>query len=227
MRVSEKGQVTIPKYLRDLAGIEANSEVVFSVESGRIYLEAKGSAEREADRRRLARFLTALDRLEGNRRSGSQRRRRHARDAGPMRRADEDMATLVDTNVLIDIACRDPEWRDWSRAEMAAAVADGALVINPVIFSEFSYRYDSIDAVDTLLDPAEFHREHIPWEAAFAAGRAFRIYCRNGGQRERTLPDFLIGAHAVVRGYTLLTRDPTGYRRHFPGLEIVAPDTHP
>ena len=137
------------------------------------------------------------------------------------------MATLIDTNVLIDIAFRDPDWRDWSRGRMTEALGEGALVINPVIFSEFSYRYRSLDEVDTLLDPAEFQREHLPWEAAFAAGRAFRVYRRNGGARERTLPDFLIGAHAVVRGYRLLTRDPGGYRSYFPTLDIVAPDTHP
>jgi len=137
------------------------------------------------------------------------------------------MATLVDTNVLIDVAFRDPEWRDWSRARMAEALRMGALVINPVIFSEFSYRYESLEEVDALLDPSEFQREHLPWDSAFAAGRAFRIYRANGGSRERTLPDFLIGAHAVVRGYRLLTRDPAGYRSYFPSLDIIAPDTHP
>ncbi|KJS15826.1 MAG: DNA-binding protein [Hoeflea sp. BRH_c9] len=137
------------------------------------------------------------------------------------------MATLVDTNVLIDIAFRDPDWREWSRYRMTEALKRGALVINPVIFSEFSYRYESLEEVDALLDPSEFQREHLPWDSAFAAGRAFRIYRYNGGRRERTLPDFLIGAHAVVRGYRLLTRDPAGYRSYFPTLDIIAPDTHP
>lgn len=65
MRVSEKGQVTIPKNLRELAGIAANSEVVFSVEGGRIFLEAKDGGESKANRQRLTRFLAALDRMEG------------------------------------------------------------------------------------------------------------------------------------------------------------------
>ena len=137
------------------------------------------------------------------------------------------MATLVDTNVLIDIAFRDPEWRDWSRGRMAESLKKGALVINPVIFSEFSYRYESMEEVDALLDPSEFLREHLPWGSAFAAGRAFRIYRNNGGSRDRTLPDFLIGAHALVRGYRLLTRDPAGFRSYFPTLDGIAPDTHP
>lgn len=65
MRVSSKGQVTIPKDLRDLAGIRPNSEVVFSVDGARVIVEAKGSEQRTADRLRLRRFLEALGRLEG------------------------------------------------------------------------------------------------------------------------------------------------------------------
>lgn len=136
------------------------------------------------------------------------------------------MPVLVDTNVLIDIAYRDPRWQGWSQAQLTERLNEG-LVINPVIFAEFSYRYSDLEGVEAALDPAEFLREHLPWEAAFAAGQAFRVYRRRGGTREKVLPDFLIGAHAAVRGYTLLTRDPDDYRSYFPTVEIVAPDTHP
>jgi predicted nucleic acid-binding protein len=69
--------------------------------------------------------------------------------------------------------------------------------------------------------------ENIPFDAALIAGWAHREYRSRGGRREQTLPDFLIGAHAVVSGYRLLTRDPKRYRTYFPDLEIIAPDTHP
>jgi antitoxin PrlF len=65
MRVTSKGQVTIPKDLRELAGISANSEVVFGIEGGKITIVAKGDRNEQADRQRLERFLAALDHLEG------------------------------------------------------------------------------------------------------------------------------------------------------------------
>ena len=137
------------------------------------------------------------------------------------------MATLVDTNVLVDVAVRDPRWLVWSRSALAKAERAGPLVINPVIFAEFCVRYEDPDEVEALLPPDHFAREGLPWSAAFAAGAAFRKYRRSGGGRERVLPDFLIGAHAVIRGYSILTRDAKGYRSYFPDVELITPETHP
>ncbi len=133
---------------------------------------------------------------------------------------------LVDTNVLVDVAVKDPHWAEWSRAALAQAF-DRGLVVNPIVFSEFSVRYETYDAAVDALDMDEFQRENLPWEAAYAAGQAFRLYRLRGGTKQKVLPDFLIGAHAAVRGYSVLTRDPQGYRTYFPGVEVIAPDTHP
>ncbi|RVC18254.1 DNA-binding protein, partial [Mesorhizobium sp. M7A.F.Ca.AU.001.01.1.1] len=37
------------------------------------------------------------------------------------------MATLVDTNVLVDIAVRDPGWSKWSWYKMVSALEQGSL----------------------------------------------------------------------------------------------------
>ena len=81
--------------------------------------------------------------------------------------------------------------------------------------------------VDGLLPPGVFRRENVPWEAAFLAGKAFVAYRKAGGERSSPLPDFFIGAHAAIRGYDLLTRDPRGFRKYFPTLRIISPETHP
>lgn len=65
MRVSEKGQVTIPKNLREIAGIKPNGEVSITLEGGRLVIEALDRSESVAIRERLQRFLAALERLEG------------------------------------------------------------------------------------------------------------------------------------------------------------------
>lgn len=65
MRVTSKGQVTIPRDLRELAGIETNSEVVFGIENGKVTIVPRNDRRQIADDERLKRFLAALDRLEG------------------------------------------------------------------------------------------------------------------------------------------------------------------
>ncbi|HEY0122092.1 MAG TPA: type II toxin-antitoxin system VapC family toxin [Rhizobium sp.] len=137
------------------------------------------------------------------------------------------MVTIVDTNVLVDLAVPGSAWHGWSSGQVFSAFKQGPVVINPIIYAEFSMRYSSMDHVDELLPQNEFRRESLPWSAAFAAAAAFRVYRRAGGERERILPDFLIGAHAAVRGYSILTRDPKGYRSYFPSLDLITPETHP
>ncbi|MCF6367726.1 type II toxin-antitoxin system VapC family toxin [Rhizobium halophilum] len=137
------------------------------------------------------------------------------------------MAVLVDTNILVDIAVRDPVWLAWSRGALAKLAARVPLIINPIIYAEFSVRYRDMNEVEALLPAEEFRREGLPWAAAFAAGAAFSIYRQAGGARERVLPDFLIGAHALIRGYSIITRDPKGYRRYFPDVPLITPKTHP
>jgi len=131
---------------------------------------------------------------------------------------------LVDSNVLLDIFTRDPEWAQWSRSNLNRLVESRSLVVNPVIYAEVSVRFSSIEELEKRLPASVFKRESLPWEAAFLAGRSFLQYRRRGGFRRAPLPDFYIGAHAAIRGYALLTRDTARYRTYFPSLEIIAPE---
>ena len=65
MRVTSKGQVTLPRDLRVLAGIEPNSEVVIGLDGDTVTIVAKDRMREVEDRQRLDRFLEALRKLEG------------------------------------------------------------------------------------------------------------------------------------------------------------------
>lgn len=130
---------------------------------------------------------------------------------------------LVDSNVLLDVATEDLEWSAWSTRILMDVAEHAELIINPIIYAEVSVGYSSIEALDDALPGDFFHREALPWEAGFLAGKCFAMYRRRGGLRTSPLPDFYIGAHAAVGGLALLTRDATRYRTYFPRLQILAP----
>lgn len=130
---------------------------------------------------------------------------------------------LVDSNVLLDVALRDPVWGEWSERALARMADRAPLYINPIVYAEVSVGYGTIEALDAALPPELYRRDPLPWEAGFLAGKSFLEYRRRGGERRSPLPDFYIGAHAAVRGLTLLTRDAGRYRTYFPRLAIVAP----
>ena len=131
---------------------------------------------------------------------------------------------IVDSNVLLDVVTADPTWGAWSSRSLERAADESILVINALIYAEVSIGFASIEALEEALPPDLYRREHLPYEAAFLAGKAYLRYREVGGARRSPLPDFYIGAHAAVAGYRLLTRDQTRYRTYFPTLELIAPD---
>ena len=132
--------------------------------------------------------------------------------------------TLIDANVLIDLATNDQRWASWSEMALERCADQGHLHINPVIYAEVSVAYQRIEEVEEALPPSLFTRTALPWEAAFLAGKCFKTYRRRGGTRRSSLPDFYIGAHAAVAGMRLLTRDANRYRTYFPHLVLLSPD---
>ena len=131
--------------------------------------------------------------------------------------------TLVDSNILLDVATGDPTWADWSSQALEAAANESPLVINALIYAEVSIGYERIEQLEQAIPSSSFRREPLPYEAAFLAGKAFLKYRRRGGQRTSPLPDFYIGAHAAVSGFRILTRDPRRYRTYFPTVDVISP----
>ncbi len=132
-------------------------------------------------------------------------------------------AVLIDSNVLLDLMPEDKDQFAWSAAAVTNAADRARLVINAIVYAEVSVRYSRIEDLEEALPKAMIEREAIPYEAAFLAGKAFLAHRRRGWTVRSPLPDFLIGAHAAIAGYRLLTRDATRCRTYFPGLRLISP----
>ena len=131
---------------------------------------------------------------------------------------------LVDTNALVDVLENDPEWADWSVAQLRAQAQIHRLHINPVIYAELSLTFSTVEAMDDTLAALQIPVVEIPRPALFLAGKAFVHYRRQGGTKPNVLADFFIGAHAAVAGWPVLTRDVRRYARYFPTVALVSPD---
>ena len=130
---------------------------------------------------------------------------------------------LVDTCVLVDVLQNDPQWADWSIAQLRAQATLHALAINPVVYAEISLSFSTLEALDEVVVMLGLEVCEIPRPALFLAAKAYAQYRRRGGSRQQVLPDFFIGAHAAVQGWPLLTRDARRFRTYFPTLDVVAP----
>ena len=130
---------------------------------------------------------------------------------------------MIDSNILLDVLDVDSEWYEWSAGAIVDATNASLVAINPVIYAEASIRFASPEEFEEVFPAKIFHREQLPFLAAFLAAKAHFTYRRRGGFRTATLPDFFIGAHALVANFKILTRDPRRFRRYFPSVELITP----
>jgi len=137
------------------------------------------------------------------------------------------MTTTVDTNVIVALWNRDPGISLSAQKALEKAFSRGSLFISAPVFAELVAGPGRSEAfVTSFLDATgiavDWDLGEVVWRSA---GRAFRAYAERRRRRRepgprRILADFLVGAHAQVRGYRLLTLDERLYRAAFPGLTI-------
>ena len=128
----------------------------------------------------------------------------------------------ADSSVLIDLI------GDGDDATIAAEAIRQALHVGPVVLCEValaelctSLRGGS-EVLQHLEDVGIAYSAMEP-KAALRAGEMQRRYRQRGGNRSRTVADFLIGAHAMMQCNALITRDDGFYRDYFKGLKVIVP----
>jgi predicted nucleic acid-binding protein len=132
-------------------------------------------------------------------------------------------AVLIDANVILDVFSDDPEWANWSEAQLDKTARECDLTINPIIYAEVSIGFERIEEIESALGRGGFRMMEIPREALFLAGKAFLRYRHVKGGKRSPLPDFFIGAHAAVCRMPLMTRDTSRYRTYFPSVKLICP----
>ncbi len=126
---------------------------------------------------------------------------------------------ILDSNVLIEIIQQPKSpLNDWLYAQYGQE-----LRINPIIFAELSPNFARCHQLAGYLVELGIDIEPLTLDDCHLAGRAHAVYRRRGGARTTILPDFLIGAQAAARGWTLVTRDRNGFGSYFPDLRVVDP----
>ena len=139
------------------------------------------------------------------------------------------MRTSIDTNILVALWDADDLLNRAAKGALDAALARGGLVISGVVYAELLAAPRRTRAfIDRFCDEAgievEWEMNERIWRGA---GEAFQGYAerrrkQKGTESRRILVDFLIGAHALVSGYKLLTLDERMYQASFPRLAIVS-----
>jgi predicted nucleic acid-binding protein len=139
------------------------------------------------------------------------------------------VTTSIDSNVIVAL------WWDSRSANRVAANMlkeahkRGNLIMSAPVYAELiaDPRRSEAELDEFALDTGISIEWKIDEEIWREAGRAYRSYAmrrvRSGGNPpRRILADFIIGAHALKRGYSLLTLNGSDFSAAFPALTIVS-----
>jgi predicted nucleic acid-binding protein len=133
------------------------------------------------------------------------------------------MITALDTNVILDVFAADPSFGEASRRAIRACRNQGGLVACEVVWTEVAAAFPDVTQAAKAMDGLGVRFVPADPAAALDAGQAWRSYRRAGGTRQRVVPDFLIGSHAIGHADRLLTRDRGFYRNYFAKLTVLDP----
>jgi predicted nucleic acid-binding protein len=135
----------------------------------------------------------------------------------------------IDSSVLIDLLGEDAR-AGAAELSLRDALAQGPVVLCDVVVSEITaglgHGAEIMDVVE------EMGMSYLPVErkSAIRAGEMQRRYKqrlrtlgKTGLAVQRTVPDFIVGAHALLQCSALITRDAGFFRDYFKGLKVIVP----
>jgi predicted nucleic acid-binding protein len=130
----------------------------------------------------------------------------------------------VDSSVLIELLSG-ADRADTAEAALREALARGPVTACDVVLAEVCSSLRDGDQALQALEDMGIGYSMVEQKAAVRAGEMQRRYRARGGGRQRAVPDFIVGAHALLQCDGLITRDASFFRDYFKGLKVIVPRT--
>jgi predicted nucleic acid-binding protein len=136
---------------------------------------------------------------------------------------------LLDTNVLIYAFDPDSPFCQWAREMIAHAVAGDGAAINAISLAEICVGDADPPTVADRIRSWGVAILDVPAAAAEVCAKAYRQYRKQRIAQRGTaipvtpLPDFFIGAHAMIMDWELATADQGRFNQYFPSISLKTP----
>ncbi len=132
------------------------------------------------------------------------------------------MRTALDSSVILDVVTNDGNHAEKSFAAIREASKLGSMLICECVLAEIRPSLSTLEIEQLMVDwPLVFSPSSR--KSALLAGEMYDVYLSRRREAWRGLPDFLIGAHAMLHSDRLLARDRGYYRDYFTGFSVIEP----
>ncbi len=128
----------------------------------------------------------------------------------------------VDSSIIIELLSDSPLAAACEQV-LRDALAKGPVVVCDVVVAEVCSSLRDGDQSMQVLEDMGVIYSTVEQKSALRAGEMQRRYRSRGGARQRTVPDFIVGAHALLQCSGLITRDAGFFRDYFKGLKVIVP----
>ena len=128
----------------------------------------------------------------------------------------------IDSSVLIDLLGED-RMAGAAETTLREALTRGRVTVCDVVVAEVCSSFGKGSEVMKVIEDMGVHYSAVTRESAVRAGEMQKQYRERGGRRVRSVPDFIVGAHAMLQCKGLITRDDGFFHDYFKGLTIIVP----
>jgi predicted nucleic acid-binding protein len=128
----------------------------------------------------------------------------------------------VDSSVIVELLA-DALHADAAEAALRDALARGPVVVCDVVVAEICSSLRDGDQAMQALEEMGISYSAVEQKSALRAGEMQRRYRTRGGVGDRSIQDFIVGAHALLQCNALITRDASFFRDYFKGLKVIVP----